>query len=105
MKFEVTTDHITLLQNADLGWSDYCTGAPAIDGKRPYGNSSVASDVMELLEWDVPEYGTDEWDEMTSEALDIHRETLTALQILISNFTTGIQPGIYICDDGVWSRK
>lgn len=30
-------------------WDDCETGAPAIDPKRPYGNSSVASDVLEIL--------------------------------------------------------
>ena len=37
-EFELLEDHITLLQNAYLEWDEGCTGAPAIDCKRPYGN-------------------------------------------------------------------
>lgn len=78
-----------------------------IDCKRPYGNSSVASDIMDILGWGKPEYGSDMWNEMRDEALDLHRETLTALQILISNFTTGAKPGVYIYnkEEESWTRK
>jgi hypothetical protein len=92
-EFTLTADHLKLLRAANVGWSDYETGAPEIDGKRPYGNSFVAGDVAELLGWTV-----DDEDGLTDEqvdtALTIHRETEYALQILL---TTGqSEPGRYV---------
>lgn len=47
--FEITHDHITLLQAAEWEYNDCEFGAPAIDPKRPYGNSSVELDLVERL--------------------------------------------------------
>jgi hypothetical protein len=46
---EPTADHITLIRNAYWRWEDCEHGAPAIDCKRPFGNSDVAGDLAELL--------------------------------------------------------
>lgn len=46
---EPTADHLTLLRRAWWDWYDCEYGAPAIDPKRPYGNSDVDGDLAELL--------------------------------------------------------
>lgn len=84
--FQLTEDHIKLLNRMYVEWDDGAyDGSPCINSKRPYGNSSVAYDVYEIIhskEWD---YG--ENDEMTEEIYEqmlvLHRETATALQIVL----------------------
>lgn len=90
LRFVLTEDHLKLLRRANVCWQEYETGAPGIDGKRPYGNSFVAGDVCEILEWPVDD---DEGptDEQREKAMAIHDETLYALQITL---TTGeMAPG------------
>jgi hypothetical protein len=48
--FTLTEAHLKLLKRANVGWQDCETGAPEIDPKRPYGNSSVYLDVAEILD-------------------------------------------------------
>ena len=50
-EFTVTEDHLKLLRHVHLYW-DYGEGygAPAIDPKRPYGNSDVERDIAEILD-------------------------------------------------------
>lgn len=74
--FEVKYEHIALLQKAYVRWEDCEFGAPAIDCKRPYGNSGVLQDIAEIL--DIP------WEEADKDELEqLHKETLTALQIFL----------------------
>ncbi|MCU1325011.1 MAG: hypothetical protein JWN34_381, partial [Bryobacterales bacterium] len=47
--FFVTSEHLKLLQRMCVGWQDCEYGAPEIDPKRPYGNSSVEYDILEIL--------------------------------------------------------
>ena len=49
-EFTVTDEHLKLLRGAYVGWDDCEFGAPAIDCKRPYGNSDVIADIAEILE-------------------------------------------------------
>lgn len=81
--FEVTAEHIRLLRSAYVEWQDCETGAPAIDPKRPYGNSDVAGDVNDIL---GAKYSEDD-------ALAVHLGTQTALQIILS--TGMFRPGKY----------
>jgi len=101
-RFELTEEHLTLLGRAYVRWDDCETGAPAIDCKRPYGNSDVPGDVAEILEWDVDE---DEGltDEQAERALAIHAETETALQIVLA--TRSFAPGIYVLRDRYNTRE
>lgn len=92
-EFRLTEDHLKLLENAEIGWQDAETGAPAIDPKRPYG-SGVAFDVAEILRWEPIDWEDEEsvdaaWDR----ALEIHGETATALQIVLQ--TRAFIPGVY----------
>lgn len=94
-EFELKEEHIKLLSRAWIDWDNFETGAPAINPKRPYGNSDVAGDVAEILGWKIE---LDDEDRMIEEqevaAYEIHEETLTALQIILQCKT--FKPGIYV---------
>jgi hypothetical protein len=94
-EFIVTDDHLKLLAAMYVGWDDCEFGAPAIDCKRPYGNSSVVLDMCEILGVSVDDDDgpTREDDErMTA----LHREMQTVLQILVGNLA--IQTGRYTAE-------
>jgi len=89
--FTLTEQHIKLLQNTYVTWYNVETGAPAIDPKRPYGNSYVAGDIAEILDVKLPE--DEYYSEEAKELHDIHRETETALQIILQLKT--FEPGVF----------
>jgi hypothetical protein len=92
--FELTADHIKLLQRAYVSWEECETGAPAIDCKRPYGNSFVAGDIAEILgvTWEDPR---DEGmpPDLEARLLKLHRETQQALEVILH--TKSFAPGRY----------
>lgn len=98
--FTVTEDHLKLLRAAYVDWQDMEFGAPAIDPKRPYGNSDVTADIARILGEPVPEDddGAEDWFD-ANRLTRLHRETQTVLQIAISTgaFATGTytRPGLY----------
>jgi hypothetical protein len=94
--FLLKPEHIKLLEKAYIGWDKTEFGAPAIDPKRPYGNSSVIEDIAEILDWQVdPSTGlTKEQDDY---AYQLHKETQTALQIIVQHFK--VPWGTYVSDD------
>lgn len=91
--FTVTADHIKLIQRMYVSWFDAETGAPTIDPKRPYGNSDVAGDVAEILSWPALDDEGDEADPRYLEAMEIHRQMQTVLQIVLC--TLSFKPGTY----------
>ena len=93
--FEVTEDHIKLLKGMYIGWDDCEFGAPAVDPKRPYGNSSVIADIAEILGWMDDDWwdGDQETDQWREAGNKIHNEMQTVLQILVRNLS--IEPGTY----------
>ena len=103
MIFTITQQHIDLLQNAYLRWEDCEFGAPAIDPKRPYGNSYVYGDIAEIL--NIKPQGEDNsfTDEQQETMLQLHKETLTALIIFLS--TGVIKPGTYQYQDNSWQYQ
>ena len=104
--FTLKPEHIQLLRKAYVRWEDCETGAPAIDPKRPYGNSYVAGDVWEILYGDLPTGHDDNELSKTQEEemLALHRETEKALQVILS--AGEFVPGEYTCPDycGKWTR-
>lgn len=94
MQFTVTNDHIKLLRSAYVGWDGCEFGAPAIDCKRPYGNSSVELDIAEILGWTIADVDEGLTQEQELRAELLHRETQTALQIFLSLGT--MEAGTYI---------
>jgi hypothetical protein len=97
-RFTVTEEHLKLIQRMYVGWQDCEFGAPEIDPKRPYGNSSVLLDIAEILE--VP-FDNDNEERMPEEVQDrlhqLHRDTQTALQIALA--TGEFKTGDYVCDE------
>jgi hypothetical protein len=95
--FELTEDHVKLLRAMYVDWEDSEFGAPCIDPKRPYGNSDVENDIAEELGWEVFEDHDGE-KHLSSEQYELaqrlHRETQTALQIVLS--TGSFEPGNYV---------
>lgn len=88
--FNLTENHIKLLRNMYVCWNGCEYGAPAINPKRPYGNSSVECDIHRILTGEEPDELSDELDE---EYYRLHQETQTALQIVL---TTGkFEVGVY----------
>jgi hypothetical protein len=83
LEFNVSEDHFRLLKRMQLEWWSCEFGSPAIDCKKPYGDSSVYSDIAEIL--DIP-YGLEEDEWYTDEQLRYmdkrHREMENYLQIL-----------------------
>lgn len=92
--FVLKKEHVKLLTSGRvfIEWDFTETGAPAINPKRPYGNSSVAEDVAEILGWGQ----LDEEDLRYEEAMKLHYETKTALSVIL-NAKTFI-PGVYEAD-------
>jgi len=86
--FTVTKNHLKLIRQMNADWQDAETGAPAIDPKRPYGNSSVDNDIHRILTGETIGCIDSKRDELTSEEsekyMNLHQETETALQIVLS---------------------
>ena len=91
--FVVTEDHIKLLKRMYVSWDDCEYGAPGINPKRPYGNSDVANDIAEILEWNTSQDDYELPEEYCIAAEKIHREMQIALQILVNQLQ--ISPGVY----------
>jgi hypothetical protein len=97
-QFEITDDHMALLREMNWRWEDEMEfGGPAVDAKRPFGNSSrIYSDMADALGW---EYDADDRElEATLDAL--YRETLQVLVVGISAGT--FAPGVYERTEDGW---
>ena len=112
--FEVKKEHLMLLRKACVDWDDCEFGAPCINPKRPYGNSCVYTDmvnilgahpagegvfVLNLFGKDYVIYGDDknnldvENKELIMVLDTLHKETETVLQIILSTGTFSV--GVY----------
>ena len=87
--FELKAEHLKLLKESYVLWSNCEFGAAGIDPKRPYGSSDVEDDLANIL-GDLPE----------ETLLKLHEETEIALQICLS--TQSFEPGKYVL---VWGEK
>ena len=102
-RFTLTEDHIKLLRHMYVSWDEYSLGAPAIDSKRPYGNSDdlILSDVARILEWKTKFVSGTESHGLSKKqvrkAKELHEGTQLALQIVLS--TGKFEPGVYEMDD------
>jgi len=86
--FTLTDEHLKLLRAMCIGWQDCEYGAPEVDPKRPYGNSSVEPDIHEILTGETDYELTDA---QRGRYAALHRETEKALQIVLS--TGEFEPG------------
>lgn len=100
--FELTEEHLKLIQNMYVSWEDCEYGAPSIDCKRPYGNSDVEFDIAETLGWNVDdEEGLTQY--QSEKAFKLHKETQIALQIVLC--TKSFKAGIYEKEDEYCNRS
>jgi len=102
-KFTVTEDHLKLVERMYVEFDSGCEfGAPAVDPKRPYGNSDVYTDMGEILGI-IPTI-VDEDDEDCAEFDDdqialmdkLHNETAMVIQIILK--TKKFEVGDYECE-------
>ena len=101
--FEITEDHLKLVRRLLFhhrsDW-DYF-GSPSVGEKRPYGNSDVVGDIIEILGWKAEQdWNEDYWHwpkEMEEKALKIHIEMATVLQIAAC--TLKFETGTYKCSE------
>ena len=108
-RFRVTDEHLKLVRRMYFSWEDGEFGAPAVDSKRPYGNSGVYTDMMEILGWDSKptvtingeSYEVDAgWEiPLAAEKLlrQLHEETRLVLQIAVQ--VGEFKAGIYESDE------
>jgi hypothetical protein len=99
--FEITEDHLKLVKRSFFHHrSDYdYYGAPGVGEKRPYGNSNVVGDIIEILGWNVErDWESGEWPKGVEEkALSIHIQMATVFQI--ASVTLKFETGMYAATD------
>jgi hypothetical protein len=88
LRFTVTPEHLTLARAMRVRWDGCEYGAPAIDCKRPYGNSDVESDIRRIL-------GLEE-DVDPAVPYLLHRDMETVLQIALR--AGRFEAGEYVAD-------
>lgn len=77
----ITESHLKLLKNMYVSWDNCEFGAPTINCKRPYGNSGVISDILDIL--DIP-YDNENLNEALIDfAEKIHQDMEDVLQICL----------------------
>lgn len=83
--FVLTERHTALLNRMNVVWDGGEFGAPAIDQKRPYGNSDVYGDIAEIC--GLPKRDdSGEFPAAQAAQMDrIHREMRIALQVVLSS--------------------
>ncbi len=93
----VLPEHIALLKAAQVDWVDCEFGAPAIDCKRPYGNSSVHEDIVEVLHdaglWPTAPADSELSEDDRERLALFHKGTERALQIFLQ--VGAMEPGLY----------
>lgn len=97
--FKITEEHIKLVKKLYIEYEDFCEfGAPAVNPKRPYGNSDVYGDIGEILGIEPNENG-EFTDEQYDYMLKLHKELETVLQIIVVNLHESDYIGVWECDD------
>ena len=100
-EFVLKNEHLALLAKVNLVWREGENGAPAVDSKRPYGNSDAMKDIANILseaQGTCPHCKADLSPGAfpTGQLGGLHRETLTAMEVIFqSGLTT---PGLYVRD-------
>ena len=99
-RFELKEEHLKLLKNMCVSWVFCEFGAPAIDCKKPYGNSDVYEDMAKII--GIKGFVDSEEEihfskEQISLMNMLHRECKVALQIVLR--TGKFESGIYVADE------
>lgn len=90
--FTITKEHIAILKHLNIRWDNSCyEGAPHVDIKRPYGNSSgVTMDIAEIIGIKPIENDHDEiiYPKGTRDkCIKLHQEMEIVLQIVLQNLS------------------
>jgi hypothetical protein len=98
--FELKEEHIKLLSKVYVKWINCEFGAPAIDYKRPYGNSDVYNDIAKILNIKPDGNTEDDYQEFSEEQLhymyNLHKEIEYTLEIILH--TQSFETGFYQSD-------
>ena len=106
-RFTLTTEHVRLLRALNWQWDDTEFGGPAVDPKRPFGNSTgIHEDIAQIIApefAELPPNEVESWlDETTGWLESAYRETQMALAVVLS--AGQITPGVYERgSSGPWS--
>ena len=95
-KITILKEHLKLLENAYWRYEDCEFGAPAMDCKRPYGNSDVVSDIVEILGEEPKRCPhcdelLEDFDE--NRYVGLHKDLVDVLTILCKFADVGIEVG------------
>ena len=99
-EFVLREKHLKLLSKMNVSWWDAEFGAPCIDPKRPYGNSSVIQDMASILGIEgktCPHCGELLEKQDEERIVNLHKEMETALQVVLS--TQSFRPGAYVASE------
>jgi len=104
-QFTITKDHLKLLKHMYVSWNDCEYGAPEINPKRPYGNSSVEEDICKILGFEEVDVNYEKGykTEDLKKAASLHREMENVLQIGLC--TGKFEEGVYVKKDRYCSRS
>lgn len=99
--FKVTEAHLKLLKRAYVDWNNCEFGAPEINPKRPYGNSDVVGDILEII--GIPY--NEENKALEDFAIKLHNDTETVLQICLH--TQQFKEGEFVKESfiDIWKEK
>ena len=93
--FTISPEHLKLLKHVCIDWDNCEFGAPCINPKRPYGNSDVYNDMLDILGWRgkctykikgisyAMEFNGELPEEVTKILDKLHKELETVLQICL----------------------
>lgn len=83
---KILPEHVKLLKRLEWQWQDCESGAPAVDCKRPYGNSGdPEDDIREILGWREGKT-PDERIEQEERAFDLHHEMLGVIVQILKEY-------------------
>ena len=101
MKIEIKNEHIKLLKSLCVEWnSEYYLGAPAVNIKRPYGNSDIIEDIARIIGLELFEDAGGDVHlskEQERSCIKLHKEMEHILQIVC--FNNGVKDG------QIWERE
>jgi hypothetical protein len=99
--FVVRKEHLKLAKRMVVYWNTNCyLGAPAVDSKRPYGDSSILENIGEII-GEKPEDKDGDYPIYSERQLlrfgNLHKDMEHVVQILLANL--GLKQGVYEADD------
>lgn len=103
LEFTVCPEHMKLLARTYIGWEDSEFGAPAVDPKRPYGNSYVYGDIAKTLGI-APTEDDGFSGAQKADMRRLHEEMQTVLQILVRHAATGVRAGETFVRSAAWQN-